>query len=118
MPSAFETEVAAELVPELLDEFGTSSWTYTPPSGAATSSLTVIVDESESGVEVDGVDLDTERAALLKVSQAALAAPVRNGKLSDGTDTWVITRAPVLRGGMWHCVCAYRERAEIGARRG
>ena len=118
MPSPFDTEAAEQLVPDAQTEFGTSGWTYTPPTGDATSGLTVRVEESDAALEFFDVNEQSDRIAVLKVAQAELATPVADGEFSDGSDVWVLTKPPVLRAGCWHCPGEYRTRESLGVRRG
>lgn len=120
MSSPFETELAAQVTPELFDAsdgFAVAGCVYTPPTGDATSGLAVIVAEDEPGLEFEGLDENQQRAALLRVQVSELATAVAEGCITVGGDEWVITKPPRQLNGMWWCRCEQTERQSLGKKR-
>jgi hypothetical protein len=112
---------------DIMDEFGADLLVETdsvpgaywaPGASSATVTANIIVNESPPLFQADGMDMDSNRTAGVKVAVSDFPVVVREGKFVVGSDTWVITDAPLQSGAMWTCVCEFSTRVSVGKNRG
>lgn len=95
-------------------QFGVAGTYTAPPAGSSPMSVTVIVSETPSTVDIDeALELDSYDA-VLKVRQSVLATPAKGGRFAVNGTNWDVVAVPQLRNGVWRCSCKRAETFEIG----
>ena len=101
MASDFDTKfLTASSV--LFSKFGEAA-TYTPPTGAATAGLTVLLERMEPQLQGEpSRERVQAMGAHIEVLVSALAAPVVNGRFAVGTESWTVVGLPWQEvAGIW-----------------
>ena len=101
--SRFATDFVLTAWETLADLHGVSSSTYTPPSGAAITALTVILNVTGGELD-DGEDLETEAiAGVVTVKVSDVTTVVTEGRFTIDSVAWTVVGTPHSEGGLWEC---------------
>lgn len=114
--SRFDTLVAEQLLPAVLDEFGVAEL-YQAPGGGAPVAVTALIREPQ-GNEIlvlgGGAEFD-QQTTVIEFADTVAFTPVEGGRF--GVGNWTITQKPVAAAGRWTCVCLKESGPALAPRR-